>query len=165
MMLRTYVTQSDTFQASWIFYATPANIQRLVMAEKNFLMVYFVLPFLCILGIIFYSFFGVLLHVVIHMIVLGLLVHLFLQFAFLYSPDLPFSRPNTKGSKSRNLAVVLILVPFLIYLILPLIFRHVYPNYVSLVVFTVMILLTSLILESLIRVRITSYFKKHEFTG
>jgi hypothetical protein len=165
MMLRTYVTQSDAFQASWVFYTTPIDMRRLILSEKNFLMIYFVLPFLFILGIIFYYYFSNLLHVLLHVLVLGLLAHLFLQLAFLYSPDLPFSRPNVKGSRSRNLAMLLILIPFLLYLILPLIFRFVYTNTASYLTFVITILTVSLILESLIQVRISVYMRKLEFTG
>lgn len=165
MMLRTYVTQSDAYPASWIFYTTPTDIRRLVLAEKNFLMVYFVLPFLLILGLTFYYNFGNLLHVLLHILVLGLLSHLFLQFAFLYSPDLPFSRPNIKGRRSMNLAMFLILVPFIIYLGLPLIFDNVYGQPASFVVFTITILLVSIVLENLIKVRVSLQMKTLEFPG
>lgn len=163
MMLRTYVTQSDAFQASWIFYTTPTDISRLVLAEKNFLMIYFVLPFLLILSGTFYYHFGNLLHVLLHILVLGLLSHLFLQFAFLYSPDLPFSRPNVKGRRSMNLAMFLIFVPFIIYLGLPLIFEHVYGRPASFIVFTIAILLVSFVLEKLIKVRVSAQMKTLEF--
>lgn len=165
MMLRTFVTQSDAYQASWMFYTAPTDFARLIISEKNFLMIYFVLPFLLILGVIFLNYFGNLLHVLLHILVLGLLAHLFLQFAFLFSPDLPFSRPNVRGSRSRNLAMFLILVPFLLYLILPLIFKNVYPNPAGFLTFTITILTVSLILESLIKVRVSFYMKKFEFTG
>lgn len=165
MMLRTFVTQSDAYQASWIFYATPVDFRRLVISEKNFLMIYFVLPFLCILGAMFYYFFDNTLHVLLHILVLGLLAHLFLQFAFLYSPDLPFSRPNIRGGRSRNLAVFLIVVPFILYFLLPMIFRYVYTSAASYLVFTITVLTVSLILESLIQVRVSAYLKKTEFTG
>lgn len=165
MMLRTYVTQSDAYQASWIFYTTPTDVRRLILSEKNFLMIYFVLPFLFVLGGIFYYYFQDLLHVLLHILVLGLLAHLFLQFAFLYSPDLPFSRPNVKGSRSRNLALFLILVPLITYLILPWIFQFVYTNAPSFLTFSITVLTVSLVLETLIQVRITTHLKKHEFMG
>ena len=165
MMLRTYVTQSDHYQASWIFYTTPADVRRLILAEKNFLMIYFVLPFLFILGCIFYYSFGNLLHVLLHVLLLGLLGHLFLQFAFLYSPDLPFSRPNVKGSRSRNMAIFLVVIPFLTYAILPLVFRFVYSNAGRFVTLGVTLLAVSVILEHLITTRVVSHLKKHEFTG
>ncbi|MFQ5648950.1 MAG: hypothetical protein ACE5IY_03325 [bacterium] len=163
MMLRTYVTQSDAYPASWIFYTTPTDIRRVVLAEKNFLMIYFVLPFLFILSLIFTYSFNNMLHVLLHILMLGLLSHLFLQFAFLYSPDLPFSRPNVKGQRSRNMAMLLILVPFVLYLGLPLIFRYIYTDPASYLVFAITVLSVSLILESLIQVRVGSHAKKFEF--
>jgi hypothetical protein len=165
MMLRTFVTQSDSYQASWIFYSAPVDFRRLVIAEKNFLMIYFVLPFLFILGIVFYYFFNNALHVLLHILVLGLLAHLFLQFAFLYSPDLPFSRPNVRGSRSRHLAIFLVIVPFVLFFLLPLIFQYIYPSAASFLVFTITLLTVSLILESLIQVRVSIYLRKSEFTG
>lgn len=165
MMLRTFVTQSDAYQASWIFYASPVDVHRLVIAEKNFLMIYFVLPFLSILGAVFYYFFGDVLHVLLHILVLGLLAHLFLQFAFLYSPDLPFSRPNVRGSRSRHLAIFLVVVPFIIYFLLPFIFRYVYNSSAKYLVCMITVLTVSVISESLIQVRVSAYLRKAEFTG
>lgn len=165
MMLRTFVTQSDAYQASWIFYATPTDVRRLILSEKNFLMIYFVLPFLGILGWAFYYFFANVLHVLLHILVLGLLAHLFLQFAFLYSPDLPFSRPNVKGSRTRNLTLFLIVIPFVIYFLLPLIFKYVYTSSFSFLTFVITIFMVSVLLESLIQVRVSLYLKKSEFTG
>lgn len=163
MMLRTFVTQSDSYQASWLFYVTPAEVPGLVLSEKNYLMLYFVLPFLVILGIVFSYHFDNFLHVLLHILMLGILSHLFLQFAFLYSPDLPFSRPNIKGQRSRNIALLIVLIPFAIYLVLPLIFKHVYSSVPSYIVFLSTLLLVSALIESLIRVRVQHYTRKLEF--
>ncbi|MFQ5674544.1 MAG: hypothetical protein ACE5G1_01495, partial [bacterium] len=165
MMLRKFVTQSDAYQASWMFYTCPTDFPRLVLSEKNFLMIYFVLPFLVILGCIFYYYFQNILHVLLHVLVLGFLAHLFLQFAFLFSPDLPFSRPNVKGSRSRSVAVLLILGPFILYLLLPYIFRTIYPQPASFLTFSITILTITLILESLIKVRVSAFMQKFEFLG
>ncbi len=163
MMLRTFVTQSDAYQASWIFYTTPIDIRRIVLAEKNFLMVYFVLPLLMILGAVFQFYFDNILHVLLHLLILGLLSHLFLQFAFLYSPDLPFSRPNVKGQRSRNVALLLIIVPFVVYLGLPFIFKHVYTNLANYLVLTMTVFVISVVLESLIKVRVETHIRRTEF--
>jgi len=165
MMLRTYVTTSDAFRASWIFYSAPANLTRLIIAEKNFLMIYFVLPFLFILSLVFYYYFNNLLHVLLHTLVLGLLAHLFLQLAFIYSPDLPFSRPNIKGGKSRNMLAFLVLMPFVLFLGLPWIFEYVYAALPSMIIFILTAFVVSILLEKLIAVRITMHMKKFEFSG
>jgi hypothetical protein len=163
MMLRTYVTQSDNYNASWIFYVTPTKVWRLILAEKNFLMVFFVLPFLLILGLIFYYYFRNILHVLLHVLFLGILAHLFLQFAFLYSPDLPFSRPNIRGQRSRHLALLFLLIPFVLYFSLPLIFRYIYPVAFNYIMLVVIILATSVVLEKLIKVRVDIHLKRTEF--
>ncbi len=163
MMLRSYVTQSDSYHASWIFYTAPVDLPRLILAEKNFLMLYFVLPFLIILGGVFGYYFDNILHVLLHLLVLGILSHFFLQFAFLYSPDLPFSQPNVKGQRSSNFALLMILVPFLLYLVLPLIFKFVYSNIVSYIVLVGTFMFVSYLLELLIKVRVNHYRKSLEF--
>jgi hypothetical protein len=163
MMLRTYVTTSDSYQASWIFYATPANLKRIVLAEKNFLMIFFVLPFLLVLSCVFYYFFQNLLHVLMHLLVLGLLSHMFLQFAFIFSPELPFSRPQIKGRRTRNAALLLLLGPFVIYFLLPTIYQYVYSNNGSYLVFTITILFVSFVLEMLIRLRVEHQMSRSEF--
>lgn len=163
MMLRTYVTQSDNYQASWVFYVTPTKFWRLIYAEKNFLMVFFVLPFLFLLGIIFYYYFQNFLHVLLHIFFLGILAHLFLQFAFLYSPDLPFSRPNIRGQRSRHLALLLLLVPFLLYFSLPLIFQYIYPVAFNYAMLMIMLLGVTVVLENLIKVRVKIHLGRTEF--
>ncbi|MCG8603570.1 hypothetical protein MJD09_01035 [bacterium] len=164
MMLRTYVTQSDAYRASWIFYSTPTDIRKLILAEKKLLMAYFVLPFLVVLGMIFFYYFQNPIHVLLHLCVLGMLAHLFLQLGFLYSPDLPFSRPNVKGRRSKHFALFLVLIPFLIYLLLPLIYKFVYPSILRYLSFCAAVLATSWILEGLLNARISSLLRKLEFT-
>ncbi|RMD93702.1 MAG: hypothetical protein D6813_03630, partial [Calditrichaeota bacterium] len=97
ILLRTYVTRSDHYQAAWVFFTTPVDVSRLVRAQKSFLMLYFVLPFLLILGLIFSYFFDNISHALLHILVLSIISHIFLQLAFLLSPELPFSKPNIKG--------------------------------------------------------------------
>ncbi len=63
------------------------------------------------------------------------------------------------------MALLLIVVPFILYLILPFIFKVVYPSPASFLTFTITILTISLILESLIKVRVSYYMKSFEFTG
>ncbi len=165
MMLRTYVTQSDSHLSSWIFYALPVDIRKVVLAEKTFLMLYFVLPFLLVLTLLFVVFFKNLEHVLLHMLVLGLLAHFFLQLGFVYSPDLPFSRPNVRGQRTRHLSLFLVLIPFLVYLGLPLVFKYIYTNWPAYIVFVGAILLLTLLLEQLIKLRINNFMNKAEFMG
>lgn len=165
LMLRTFIAQSDAYEAAWIFFATPVDQRRLILAQKRFLMAFFVAPFLFILGAIFYYFFQNVWHTVLHIMVLGLLTHLALQLVFLQSPDLPFSRPNLRASRSMSLTVYVVVVPVVVYLVLPLLFRYVYPQADRLAWFCAVAVAMSVLLERLVRSRIARRLRNLEFAG
>ncbi len=163
MMLRTQVTHSDAYQAAWIFYSTPASLDRLVVAQKNFLMRFFVIPFLLLLGMIFFFHFEHLAHVVLHILVLGLLSHLFLQLAFMLAPDLPFSRPHVKGQQSRRLIVVVLVILVTLYTGFPLMFRYFYAELSAFLIFFVSLGILNIAVEALLHARIGRVLRRAEF--
>ncbi len=128
VMLKTTLVNSDSYQAAWIFFATPADKARLVLSMKDFVMVYFVAPYILFVGAIFIYFFQNLLHVFLHLIVLFLLAHILLQLAVLVHPDLPFSQPVRKGERSSRLMFVVVLAPIAAMGLLPVLFILVYPR-------------------------------------
>jgi hypothetical protein len=107
--LRQSLIPSDAYLASWIYFATPADRARMVLATKDFVYAYFVLPYLIIVGALLLYFFRNPLHVLLHLLLLALLTHLMLQLTTLFSPDLPFSRPVRKAHRSTSLFVLMIL--------------------------------------------------------
>ena len=102
-MLKMHLTRSDSFRASWIFFSCPSDRMKIVRASKNVLAAFFLVPYLIFLLAIFTYVAGNLLHVMVHILVLGLLSHLALQTTVLIDPELPFSRPAAKGQPSRTL--------------------------------------------------------------
>ncbi len=64
---------------------------------KSVVMVYFVLPYITVLTVLFVYFYGNPLHALLHGLMLLLLMHLFLQLEFLVPADLPFSLPQRRG--------------------------------------------------------------------
>lgn len=163
VMLRTFLTQSDAYRASWIFLSTPADTVKLVLAGKNYLMIYFVTPFLFLLCLLFSIFFSSLLHVLIHILFLAIISHLILQIAYLRFPDLPFSRPNVKGQRSRKMAWLMVLIPLLIYLGLPVMFSKIYSSNFRCVLFALILILFSFLLEFLLKIRIRRSLSQLEF--
>jgi hypothetical protein len=127
-MLKTTLTYSDSYQASWIYFATPADRGRLVLWSKNFILAYFVLPYLGFIGAIFLYFFRNPWHVLLLLIVLGLLSHLFLQLAVFVNPALPFSQPPRKGQRSSSMIVMLAFGPIAAIGLLFVLSRWVYSN-------------------------------------
>lgn len=110
MLLKTTLANSDSYQASWIYHATPADRGRLVLASKDFVFVYFVMPYLAFLGAVFLYYFRNPWHVLLHVGVLSLLSHLFLQFAVFLNPVLPFSMPTRKAQRSTGLILVTMMI-------------------------------------------------------
>lgn len=105
VLLLASMARSDSWQASWIFHATPSDKGKLVLAMKDVLMVLFVLPYVLCLGIVFLFHFESYEHVMIHVLVLGLLSHLIMQVLVMANPALPFSRPLKKGERTTGVFI------------------------------------------------------------
>jgi hypothetical protein len=99
-VLSLQLRSSESYRASWIFFATPADRVRAVRASKNVLLAFFLIPYLMFVAAIYAYVAGNLWHVVVHMAMLGLLSHLMLQIAMVRDPDLPFSKPVVKQQQS-----------------------------------------------------------------
>ena len=128
VIMKNTLSNSDAYQASWIYYATPADRGRLVLASKNFVFAYFVIPYLILIGALFFYFFPIPWHGLVHLGILALLSHSFLQIAVFFSPVLPFSMPVRKAQRSGSFILVLTLGPIAAILLLFVFARWVYPN-------------------------------------
>jgi hypothetical protein len=128
IMLNASLANSDSYQASWIYYATPADRSRLILASKGFVFAYFVIPYLTFLGALFLYFWGNLLHVVVHLGVLALLSYIFLQIAVLLHPVLPFSMPSRKAERSTKFVGIMMLTPIIAIGLMGVLFYLAYPH-------------------------------------
>jgi ABC-2 type transport system permease protein len=115
-MLRQVMSRSDGYRAAWIFFATPADTPRLVLAVKDFVLAYFVLPYLLFLGLLLAYWFTRIDHLVILLVTLALMCHLVLLVQLLLNPELPFSQPETKGGRSQVMVLAIGLSVFAVWL-------------------------------------------------
>lgn len=99
-LLKMHLTRSDSFRASWIFFASPVRRMNIVRSSQNVLVAFFLLPYLAFLTAVYTYFIGNVFHVAVHISLQGLLGHLVLQVAMLLDPALPFSKPTQKGRNS-----------------------------------------------------------------
>jgi hypothetical protein len=109
-MLKLSLTRSDAFRASWIFFACPADRARVIRATRDVLLVYFLLPYLIFIAAVYAWFIPNLLHVGVHILLMGLLSVLALQVQILVEPELPFARPPVKGREGGSLLVLMIVI-------------------------------------------------------
>jgi hypothetical protein len=108
-LLKLQLTHSEAFRASWVFFAGPADRMRIVRSSKDVLLVFFLVPYLLFVIALYSYFIGNVVHVAVHIGLLGLLAHLVLQVALLLDPALPFSRPPQKGRSSVVMMVFLLM--------------------------------------------------------
>lgn len=112
-MLRQALSRSDAYRAAWILHATPADSARLVLGLKDFVLLTFVAPYLLFVGILIGWGFDRFDHLVGLLVTLALLTHLLAMIELWMNPQLPFSQPATKGSRSRDMLVLIAIVSML----------------------------------------------------
>jgi hypothetical protein len=98
MTMRQVLVKSDAFRASWIFHTTPADSAKLVLASRNLITIFFLVPYLAGLALLYSFTFHNPLHAVVHTMFLGSLSYLTLQFTIMINPQLPFSMPQGKDT-------------------------------------------------------------------
>ena len=99
LTLRRVLVASDAWRASWIFVATPADRAKLVLAARNLITIFFLVPYLLFLFGLFVWSFGNWWHAALHTLFTGMLSYLVLQFMVMVGPELPFSRPHDKETR------------------------------------------------------------------
>jgi len=109
LTLRRVLTMSAMYRASWIFHTTPSNSAELVMSSRNVITIFFLVPYLLIVGTAFGFAFDNPAHAVLHTFFIGLLSLLGLQFTILMSPALPFSQPAQKDTEGGMMIVTVLL--------------------------------------------------------
>jgi hypothetical protein len=164
-IIQVSLTRSDAYRASWIFYACPAKISRLVLSMKWFVMASFVLPFLVMMAAIFLFRFGNAFHVAVHILVLGLLSHAFLQMAIFIDPSLPFSKPTLKGERSVVMLTMALVQAALSVPVVMLLSRFIYPSALRTVSFIATLSLVSAAVEQLLLLRVRSRSATWEYLG
>jgi hypothetical protein len=125
MTLHASLRVSDSWRAAWIFYATPADPARLIVAAKNFVSVWFIGSYLVGLAIFWSLFYDRVWHAVVHALVIGLLAHLLLQAAVILRPEIPFAAEPRHGERTGQLWLLVLVGSFLAGLV-PVVLPFVY---------------------------------------
>lgn len=163
--LRMTISRSDAYRASWIYYTAPVARARLLVATKNVIVVFFLLPYLVAVTTAFTYFTGHPVHVVIHMLFLGLTSHLILQTILLFSPELPFSLPMQKGTRSGLMFVTMMGSVIIGMVLVPVLAKFVYVSPVRIAAGMVALVGASVVVDRLTRVRVGRQAEELEFGG
>ena len=163
LIMKQNLEMSDAFESSWIFYAAPIDISRLIFAARNTLFLLFVLPSLFFILVLFHYYFETSLHAFLHTLSIAAISFFFLQIVYLVNPKLPFAEPKARGGRSRLFTALFIFLPLsglgLLFLMInfvyisPVRLGTAFAGFVFVIVFT----------ERMIRYRIDRMMNKLQF--
>ena len=163
-MLKPALTRSDSFRASWVFFACPADRLRIIRSAKNVLVAFFLVPYLLFIGAIFLCFSQNVWHVVVHVALLGLISHLVLQANVLLDPELPFSRPMQVNRRANSI-IMLMIVMFVISGLLQGFSATLYQSPTATAIAFGVVITSSIVMELLTRARVELQARSLEFEG
>jgi hypothetical protein len=163
-MLKLSVTHSDAFRASWIFFASPADRMQLIRAAKNVLVAFFLVPYLLFVAALFTYFVHNVVHVAIHLALLGLISHLCLQVLVLLEPDVPFSKPPMKGRSTTSTFLVLFVI-FVVLGVFQSLSSRVYQSPILIAATFAGLIATSVVIDLATRARVDRLTRLAEFQG
>ncbi len=98
---------SASYQAAWIYYTTPADRTRLVLASNRFATIFFCIPYLVFMCALMTYFFGSILHAILHCVVLFFVLLVLVDLIALIAPRIPFSLPMKSGQRTGAMMITM----------------------------------------------------------
>jgi hypothetical protein len=164
MTIQSSIASSDSWRAAWIFFATPADPARLIVAAKNFVAVWFLGGYLLLLAIVWSFFFERIWHAAVHALVIWLIAHLLLQAATIARPALPFASEPRQAQRTSQL-FGLFIVGGIAAGFLPLLLPFVYAGAVRTMTFVAFVLGVTTVTEYALRLRAREAVLDMEFSS
>lgn len=152
MTIQSALIASDSWRAAWVFFATPADPAKLIVAAKNFVAVWFLGGYLLLLAVLWSFFFERVWHAFVHALFIGLIAHLLLQTAVIVRPALPFATEPQQAQRTSQL-FGLFVVGGLFAGVLPLMLPFIYAAASRILVFFAFIVTVTAITEYALRLR------------
>lgn len=129
LALTGQLRESDHYEASWLFRATPCDPAEVILGMKAVILNYFAAPLLILLTGAFALFFDSPWHAILHSAMLFLIMHLLLQLGYFFAPaDLPFSLPARSGQSTASQLASALAMLIMIFAVIPLLIEYIYPR-------------------------------------
>ena len=163
-MLKMQLTRSDSYRASWIFFAAPVNRARLIRAAKDVVVTMFLAPYLIAVAATMAYATGDAAHAIAYVFVLGLVSHLVLQTTILMDPELPFAKPFDKGGGPSRMMGLFLFIG-IANVALSFATPWLYSNWFMTAGLAGTVIVLSLLVELITKARIEEQTRKLEFAG
>ena len=125
--IKSALAYSHQADASWLFFTTPFNKVKLILATRKFVFIFFLLPYFLIFFIIYVIMAGVIIPVLMHFLVVLILAFIQTNIFLLFMADTPFSKKPQRGRRLLSLAArmaVSVLLPAPLYLFVIFLYRN-----------------------------------------
>lgn len=155
-------TYSASYQASWIYYTSPADRTRLVLASNRFATVFFCIPYLVFMCALMTYFFGSMLHAILHGIVLFLVLLALVNLIALLAPRFPFSLPMKSGQRMGVMMITMFIPMVTIIVGMEILARTGYGGVIGYGTIVFVLILLALLLSHLQRRMIPRRLAKQE---
>ncbi len=163
-MLKMQLTRSDSYRASWIFFAAPVSRARLIRAAKDVVVTLFLLPYVLIVAAAMAYATGNGVRAIAHVLLLGLISHLVLQVTILMDPELPFAKPFDKGGGPSRMMLLMTVIG-ITNVALTFAAPWLFASWLMTAALAAAIIVLSVIVELLTKARIEEQARKLEFVG
>jgi ABC-2 type transport system permease protein len=108
------IASSTEFEASWLYFSTPADRSRIMTAARDAIAFYVLLPLTLLLGTVYLYGFDHTGHALVHTVFIGVIAYLSLQLTVLIAPRLPFSLPVLQNRQGAFPIGMMMLMVFLV---------------------------------------------------
>ena len=99
--LQETLRSSESFRATWVFFATPTDLPKLTVSAVNFAGLFFLLPYVLMVGAVLCWFLGDIVRGIGHTLLQGISAYAAMQLALRAAPWIPFSEPPPKKASGR----------------------------------------------------------------
>jgi hypothetical protein len=151
---------SDAYRAAWIYFTTPADRAALIVAAKNVVVTFFMVPYGVFLLAALSWRYGHLGHAFVHTAFLLMLGLLAVQSAVLVSPRLPFATPPAKATGNTLMMIWMVVTMVASIIAIVIVQRWVYRSWLRVAIAAALLLIAAAVLNWLLRSRAVS--RRHE---
>jgi hypothetical protein len=162
MTLHGSLLYSDSWRSAWIFFASPADPAKLIVAAKNFVAIFFLGGYIVLLAIVWCFYFERVWHAFVHAAFVGVLAHFLLQGAVILHPALPFATEPRKAERSSQVMGLFFLASIASG-IAPILLGVVYQRLATTVILAIVLVAVTVGLERMLRHRARSAVLEMEF--
>ena len=156
---------SESYRASWLFFATPTDPARLTVQAGNCAGLFFLLPYLVLVAGMLCWIFEDVVRGISHAFLLGLSTLATMQLALLAMPWIPFSEPPPKGRQSARQVAFMIAATAVGFGVLPLLITFAISRPPTFAAMSGVLIVCCVLLQRVLAGRIRQRVEKIEFVG